>query len=254
MRGMVLLSLETLSPESPRRRGSGAHQRRVGRGSLAGGLAALLALACALPGLATAGTQVRITTNLGAFTLELDDERAPLTVASFLRYVREGHYTGTLFHRVVASFVIQGGGYTTDYAPKAVREPIPNESGNGLAILRGTVGLARMAAPHSGDAQFYVNVVDNAALDPLPSRWGYAVFGRVIDGMDVVDRISLAPTGAMGPLPAEAPQQSVVIEKVAVLDESESAGAPAKVPTAVPVPVAHSAPAAAPATPPGRAR
>ncbi len=168
---------------------------------------------------ALAGTQVRITTSLGAFTIELEDERAPLTSANFLRYVRDGQYAGTIFHRVIPSFVIQGGGLAPDFVSKPTREPIPNEAGNGLVNLRGTVGLARTAAAHSGDAQFYVNLADNADLNPLPTRWGYAVFGRVVDGMDVVDRIGVVPTGPMGPLRSDVPQRTVLIEKAEVVGE-----------------------------------
>jgi len=202
--------------------------------------AALLAV---LPTLAGAGTQVRVTTNLGAFTIELEDERAPLTVANFLRYVREGQYTGTIFHRVIPSFVVQGGGLTPDYASKKTREPIPNEAGNGLVNLRGTVGLARTAAAHSGDAQFYVNLADNADLNPLPTRWGYAVFGRIVDGMDVVDRIGVVPTGPMGPLKSDAPQRTVLIEKVEVLGEAAPAAASSPTADATP-PGAAAAPGA----------
>ena len=177
-------------------------------------------LACA------AGTQVRVTTNLGAFTIELEDERAPLTVANFLRYVRDGHYAGTVFHRVVPGFVIQGGGLTAELAPKKVREPVANESGNGLTNVRGSVGLARTGSPHSGDAQFYVNLVDNSDLNPLPSRWGYAVFGRIVEGMDVVDRIGVVPTGPMGPLKSDVPQRTVLIEKADILGAAGLGTAP----------------------------
>ena len=189
-------------------------------------MALLIAVLGALSGLASAGTQVRVTTSLGAFTIELEDERAPLTVANFLRYVREGQYAGTIFHRVIPSFVIQGGGLTPDFAAKKTREPIPNEAGNGLVNLRGTVGLARTGAAHSGDAQFYVNLADNGDLNPLPTRWGYAVFGRVVDGMDVVDRIGVVPAGPMGPLKADVPQRTVLIEKTEVVGEA-TGGVPA---------------------------
>ncbi|MCU0758573.1 MAG: peptidylprolyl isomerase [Steroidobacteraceae bacterium] len=158
-----------------------------------------------------------MTTNFGAFTIELEDERAPLTVANFLRYVRDGHYAGTVFHRVVPGFVIQGGGLTQDLAPRKSREPIPNESGNGLVNVRGTVGLARTGAPHSGDLQFFVNLADNTDLNPLPTRWGYAVFGRVTEGMDVIDRIGVVPTGPMGQFKSDVPQRPVIIEKAEVL-------------------------------------
>ena len=135
-------------------------------------------------------TQVRVTTNLGAFVIEVFDDRAPLTSANFLRYVREGFYSNTLFHRVVANFVIQGGGHdATTQQLKPTHDAVFNESGNGLQNKRGMVGLARGGPPHSGNAQFYVNLVDNPDLDPVPTRWGYSVFGRVVQGMDVVDAL-----------------------------------------------------------------
>jgi cyclophilin family peptidyl-prolyl cis-trans isomerase len=181
-------------------------------------LAAVVVALSILPGasaaLAAEPPRLRVTTSLGAFVIELDPERAPLTVANVLAYVDAGHYEGTLFHRVIANFVIQGGGLDERYEPKPVRAGIPNESGNGLRNVRGAVGLARAASPHSGDAQFYVNVGDNPDLDPVPSRWGYAVFGRVVEGMDVVDRIALVPTGPNGPLKSDAPLKPVVIEKI----------------------------------------
>ena len=189
--------------------------------------------------------RVRVTTNLGSFVIELQRDRAPLTVENFLNYVRAGHYTNTLFHRVISGFVIQGGGVGIDYKAKPTQKPIPNESGNGLKNLRGTVGLARASGPHSGDAQFYVNVADNGDLDPLPTRWGYAVFGRVVEGMEVVDRISVSPTGSMGPFKQDAPIQAVVIQKIELLpDSSTGAPAAAPAPTLSPAP----GPAAPPAT------
>jgi peptidyl-prolyl cis-trans isomerase A (cyclophilin A) len=146
--------------------------------------------------------RVRVTTNMGSFVIELYKERAPFTVYDFCRYVEKGQYTNTLFHRVIANFVIQGGGHDAtppEYRLKPVDRPIPNESGNGLQNKRGMVGLARAAKPHSGNAQFYINLVDNPELDPVPTRWGYAVFGQVIQGMDVVDRIGVTPTGSNCP-------------------------------------------------------
>jgi cyclophilin family peptidyl-prolyl cis-trans isomerase len=179
----------------------------------------------------TGTPRVRVTTSMGDFVIELLPDRVPLTVANFLRYVREGYYTGTLMHRVIANFVIQGGGHdAADYKLKPVHESIVNESGSGLQNKRGTVGLARSEPPHSGNAQFYVNLVDNPDLDPLPTRWGYTVFGRVVEGMDVVDRIGVTPTGAVGPFKSDAPLKPVVIEKITVVD---STGAPAANPTPV---------------------
>ncbi len=124
---------------------------------------------------------------MGEFVIEVRADRAPITAVNFLRYVREGFYTNTLFHRVVTNFVIQGGGHdATTMSLKPTHENIVNESGNGLQNKRSMVGLARGESPHSGNAQFYINLVDNPDLDPIPTRWGYAVFGRVVQGMDVL--------------------------------------------------------------------
>jgi cyclophilin family peptidyl-prolyl cis-trans isomerase len=178
--------------------------------------------------------RVKVTTSMGDFIIELMPDRAPLTVANFLRYVREGFYTKTLFHRVVQNFVIQGGGHAAgDYQLKTAHDPIFNESGNGLQNKRGTVGLARGGLPHSGNAQFYVNLVDNPDLDPLPTRWGYAVFGHVVQGMEVIDRIGVSATGAIGPFKQDAPLKPVVIEKVEVVDAT-AATTPGPAPTTVP--------------------
>jgi cyclophilin family peptidyl-prolyl cis-trans isomerase len=157
---------------------------------------------------------VQVKTSMGSFTIELNPERAPLTVAQFLKFVDEGYYAGTIFHRAVPSFIIQGGGYDADYKLKGTPPKLVNESGNGLTNQRGTVGLARPPEPHNGDVQFYVNLSDNAALDPNQTRWGYAVFGKVVQGMDVVDQISMVPTGAKGPFKENAPLKPVLIEKI----------------------------------------
>ena len=131
--------------------------------------------------------------------------------------------------------------------PSPRSRPIPNESGNGLKNLRGTVGLARASGPHSGDCQFYVNVSDNdSALDPLPTRWGYAVFGRVIEGMEVIDRISVSPTGSMGPFKEDAPLQAVVIQKIELLADVAAPASPAVTPTEPAVPTAPPTPPASP--------
>jgi cyclophilin family peptidyl-prolyl cis-trans isomerase len=167
--------------------------------------------------------RVRFETTLGAFTIETDPARAPLTSASFLQYVHAGHYDGTIFHRVIGNFVIQGGGYLPDGTEKPVRPGVPNESGNGLSNRRGTVAVARTEDPHSGSSQFYVNVADNIALDPSPSRWGYAVFGRVVEGMEVIDRIASVATGARGPFPDETPLEPVEISTARVLGEPAAA-------------------------------
>jgi peptidyl-prolyl cis-trans isomerase A (cyclophilin A)/peptidyl-prolyl cis-trans isomerase B (cyclophilin B) len=181
-------------------------------------------------------TQVRVSTNMGDFVVELMPDRAPLTVANYLRYVREGYYSGTLIHRVVANFVIQGGGHSaSDLKLKPVHDPVNNESGNGLQNKRGMVGLARGESAHSGNAQFYVNLVDNPDLDPLPTRWGYAVFGRVVQGMDVVDRIGVTSTGASGPFKSDTPLKPVVIEKVEIVDAAGQAASPTPAPVATPI-------------------
>ena len=170
--------------------------------------------------------RVRIETSEGTFVLELDTVRAPLSAENFLRYVRDGYYDGTVFHRVVPNFVVQGGGYDAGLAERKARASIPNESGNGLSNRRGTVGLAREESPHSGSSQFYVNLMDNAALDPLPSRWGYAVFGRVVEGMDVVDRIAHLPTQTVENFGADVPVARPVIKRAWII-ENEPAPAPA---------------------------
>lgn len=163
---------------------------------------------------------VAIETSLGTFVVQLEQQRAPLTVANFLHYVDTGFYNGTLFHRVVPGFVIQGGGFTAAYVEKKTATPVPNESGNGLSNLRGTIAMAREDAPHTATAQFYINLADNKKLDPRPDRWGYAVFGRVIQGMDVVDKIAGVSTGKAGPFDKDAPLKPVVITKAVVLKKS----------------------------------
>lgn len=157
---------------------------------------------------------VQVVTSAGSFTIELNPERAPLTVAQFLKFVDQGYYSGTIFHRAIPGFIVQGGGYDVDYKLKGEPPKVVNESGNGLTNQRGTVGLARPPAPHDGDVQFYVNLSDNAALDPNQTRWGYAVFGKVVQGMEVADQISLVPTGAKGPFKENAPLKPVIIEKI----------------------------------------
>jgi peptidyl-prolyl cis-trans isomerase A (cyclophilin A) len=205
-------------------------------------LAGLAALLLTVTARAAAPERVQVTTNLGSFVIELQRDRAPLTVENFLGYVKSGHYTNTLFHRVVANFLVQGGGVGLDYKARPVLKPIPNEAGNGLKNLRGAVGLARASGAHTGDCQFFINVADNGDLDPLPTRWGYAVFGRVVEGMEVVDRISVSPTGPAGPFKSDAPLQPVVIQKIELL---AAAPAPAQAET----PPAGATPASPPAQP-----
>jgi cyclophilin family peptidyl-prolyl cis-trans isomerase len=175
----------------------------------------LAGLSVAGPGWAEA-TRVRIETGAGNIVVQLDPERAPLSVRNFLQYAREGFYDGTIFHRVVSGFVIQGGGYDEKLNLKPVRPGIPNESGNGLSNRRGTIAMARTGDPHSADAQFYINLADNLALDPKPTRWGYTVFGEVVEGMEVVDDIGHRATIAKDKL-QDIPAQPVVIKRVVVL-------------------------------------
>jgi cyclophilin family peptidyl-prolyl cis-trans isomerase len=162
--------------------------------------------------------RVRVVTNAGAFVIELDRGRAPLTVEAFLKYVNAGFYGGVIFHRVVPGFVAQAGGYTQDMQQKSVTTNVVNESGNGLSNLRGTVGFARSNEPHSGTSQFYVNLADNVDLNPRPTRWGYAVFGKVVEGMEVVDDIGHRPTAAGGPFDRNVPVEPIVIERIELIE------------------------------------
>jgi cyclophilin family peptidyl-prolyl cis-trans isomerase len=162
--------------------------------------------------------KVLVATTAGEFTLELDTGRSPLSVANFLQYVQEGFYEGTIFHRVVNGFVIQGGGYTADHQQKETRTQIPNESGNGLSNQRMTVAMARTGEPHTADSQFYINLTDNTALDPKATRWGYAVFGEVIAGESVVDDIGHRATSPKGEF-QDLPAAPVIIEKMTLITE-----------------------------------
>jgi peptidyl-prolyl cis-trans isomerase B (cyclophilin B) len=164
--------------------------------------------------------RVRLETNVGVIVLELNHDKAPKSVDNFLRYVREGHYDGTIFHRVIPGFMIQGGGYTADYKQKSVHEPIRNEADNQLMNNRGTIAMARTSDPNSATAQFFINVADNDFLNyaaPSSGGWGYAVFGKVIEGMDIADKIAKTPTGPGGPFPKDAPLQAVIIEKATIV-------------------------------------
>ncbi|MBK1668216.1 cyclophilin [Rhodovibrio sodomensis] len=162
---------------------------------------------------------VRLETNRGDIRIELFAERAPQSVENFLAYVRTDHYDGTIFHRVIPDFMIQGGGFTPDYTRKPTRDPIRNEADNGLSNDRGTVAMARTGQPHSATAQFFINLSDNEFLDHTAKTqrgWGYAVFGEVISGLGTVDEIGQVPTGSAGPFAKDAPQQPVVIQDVVV--------------------------------------
>ena len=155
---------------------------------------------------------IKFTTNHGAFTLELDAEKAPKTVANFIAYVTSGHYNGTIFHRVIDGFMIQGGGFTPGMKQKPVGEPVNNEAANGLRNDHYTVAMARTSDPHSATAQFFINVGDNDFLNhPGQDGWGYCVFGRVIDGTDAVDKITAVKTGGNGNH-QNVPKTDVIIE------------------------------------------
>jgi len=164
-------------------------------------------------------SKVKLTTNHGAITLELNDEKAPKSVANFLAYVEAGHYDNTVFHRVIKNFMIQGGGFEPGQKQKPTNAPIENEAGNGLKNKRGTVAMARTNDPHSATAQFFINTVDNDFLDfkaPSGQGWGYAVFGEVVEGLDVVDAIRAVRTGNKG-LHQDVPVEDVVIEKAEIV-------------------------------------
>lgn len=195
--------------------------------------------------------RVKFTTNLGEFVVELSPDKAPRTVDNFLQYVRDRHYDGTVFHRVIDGFMIQGGGYDGRYQEKPTRAPVAHEgrealARGGLRNVTGTLAMARTADPHSATAQFFINVKDNAFLDPVPlppgdpvprfeyqgqvyenvprarllgasQLWGYTVFGRVVSGMDVVGRIKAVPTGAGGPFPSDVPRTPVIIHSATLI-------------------------------------
>ena len=214
-------------------------------------LALSLALAAGGSALAADAPQVRFTTTAGEFVVEVYPDKAPKTVENFLRYVKDKHYDGTVFHRVIDNFMVQGGGYDKRYAQKPTRAPVPHEGREALAKggpknVRGTLAMARTSDPNSASAQFFINVKDNSFLDPVPippgdpvprfeyqgrvylnearatlekapQLYGYTVFGRVISGMDVIDRIKSMPTGPGGPFPSDVPTTPVVIESATLV-------------------------------------
>jgi cyclophilin family peptidyl-prolyl cis-trans isomerase len=156
---------------------------------------------------------VKLETTEGTIVLELEGLRAPLTVQNFLSLVDSGHFDGTIFHRVIPNFMIQGGGFTPGFKEKEPDNTIPNESGNGMSNVYGTIAMARTSDPHSASAQFFINVASNTRLDPSPESWGYAVFGYVIEGMDVVDKIAAVQTGPAAKFKQDVPIVPVVIKK-----------------------------------------
>lgn len=168
------------------------------------------------------GPKVLIQTSMGDIVVQLNEKKAPITVKNFLRYVNEGFFDGTIFHRVISNFMIQGGGFTPDFKKKDTHEPIKNEADNGLENLRGTIAMARTPIVDSATAQFFINVKDNPNLNHKGPgrRFGYAVFGKVVEGMDVVEKIRNVPTGAGGPFAKDCPQETVLIKKVSLLSDS----------------------------------
>lgn len=182
----------------------------------------MLCTAAVVPaGALAADPQVDVVTNLGKIRLELYPAKAPKSVQNFLQYVKDGHYNGTIFHRVIPGFMIQGGGMTPNMAQKPTRPPVPIESKNGLKNEVGTVAMARTSDPNSATAQFFINVQNNAFLDyPGQDGYGYTVFGKVIDGMDVVNKIAAVPTGNQG-MHQNVPRTPVVIESMTVVADKK---------------------------------
>ncbi|PTR06365.1 peptidyl-prolyl cis-trans isomerase A (cyclophilin A)/peptidyl-prolyl cis-trans isomerase B (cyclophilin B) [Nitrosospira sp. Nsp5] len=175
-----------------------------------------------------ANPQVEIKTNFGTIVLELYPDKAPKTVGNFLSYVKDGYYTGTVFHRVIPGFMIQGGGFDKTLRQKPARQPVENEAANGLRNEIGTVAMARTSDPHSASAQFFINVANNAFLNhtaPTPQGYGYTVFGKVVKGMEIVNKIADTPTGPAGPFPSDVPKVTVVIEEVRLIAAEPSAAA-----------------------------
>jgi cyclophilin family peptidyl-prolyl cis-trans isomerase len=166
--------------------------------------------------------QVKFVTNAGEFVVEVYPDKAPKTVENFVQYVRDKHYDGTIFHRVIGNFMVQGGGFDTRYSERQGRAPVMHEGREALAKggprnTVGTLAMARTNAPHSATAQFFINVVDNGFLDPTPQQWGYTVFGKVVSGMDTVNKIKSTPTGAGGPFPSDVPRTPIVIQSATLL-------------------------------------
>jgi peptidyl-prolyl cis-trans isomerase A (cyclophilin A)/peptidyl-prolyl cis-trans isomerase B (cyclophilin B) len=173
---------------------------------------------------APANPLVEVRTNMGSFTLELYPENAPKTVENFLQYVKDGHYNGTIFHRVIPGFMIQGGGFESGMKQKPTEAPIENEAGNGLRNGYGMVSMARTADPHSATAQFFINVAENPTLDfkaPTKEGYGYTPFGRVAKGMDVVEKILKVPTGPGKPPHENVPKKPVIIERMQIVGSSK---------------------------------
>ncbi len=188
-------------------------------------LLVLAAVSLPLKAALTPSHFVRVETNHGAFVIALYSDRAPKTVENFLQYVTSGYYNNTIFHRVINGFVIQGGGFTKDFKRKSTRPPVYNEAKNGLSNNRGMVAMARGRDPHSATSQFYINLGDNLSLDhrsDAPAEWGYAVFGKVVSGMDVVDKIAALTTGPGGHFQGDVPITPVIITRMTLTSAPQS--------------------------------
>ncbi len=183
----------------------------------------LLSMAAGSPSALAADPMVDLKTSMGTIRLELYPAKAPKTVENFLQYVKDGHFNGTVFHRVIDGFMIQGGGFDKSYKQKPTRAPVENEGKNGLKNDLGTVAMARTSAPHSASSQFFINGKNNDFLNAPNAQdgWGYTVFGKVVSGMDVVTKISKAPTGSGGPFPTDVPREMVVIESATLVVEKK---------------------------------
>ena len=179
----------------------------------------LLSMAAGSPGALAADPLVDLKTNMGTIRIELYPAKAPKTVENFLQYVKDGHFSGTIFHRVIDGFMIQGGGFDKSYKQKATRAQVENEGKNGLKNDLGTIAMARTSAPHSASSQFFINGKNNDFLNAANAQdgWGYTVFGKVVSGMDVVTKISKTPTGSGGPFPTDVPREMVVIESATLV-------------------------------------
>ncbi len=176
------------------------------------------ASACKLDDKGTTPMKVKLTTSMGAITLELNKEKAPLSTENFVKYVESGHYNGTIFHRVIGNFMIQGGGFDKNLAQKPTQPPIKNEAANGLKNDNYTVAMARTGVVDSATAQFFINVTNNDFLNHAgPANFGYAVFGKVVEGMEIVDKIKAVKTGPKGMFPTDVPQETIMIEKAECL-------------------------------------
>ena len=188
---------------------------RFTRWTVGAWLTAIALCSGASSALAQEPARVKFSTSAGAFVVEVYPDKAPKTVENFLQYVKDKHYDGTIFHRVIDNFMVQGGGFDAQYNQKPTRPPIPLEANNGLKNDVGTIAMARTSNPNSATSQFFINVKDNAMLNaPSPDGFGYTVFGKVVSGSEVIQKIKSSPTGAGGPFPTNVPKTSVLINSV----------------------------------------